>query len=48
MVLYLCVAACSGVVCGIPASELVRRLGPVIGRGLENENKKGEIEHEKK
>lgn len=39
LLLYLCVAATSGAVCGLPAAELVRRLGPVIGQGLRNENK---------
>lgn len=47
LVLYLCVAASSGAICGIPASELVRRLAPVIGRSLQEETIKGEIEHEK-
>ena len=46
LVLYLCIAATSGAICGLAASELVRRLGPVIGRGLRCENKQGEIEHE--
>lgn len=47
LVLYLCVAASSGAICGIPASELVRRLAPVIGRSLQEETIKEEIEHEK-
>lgn len=47
LVLYLCVATSSGAICGIPASELVRRLAPVIGRSLQEETIKEEIEHEK-
>lgn len=47
LLLYLCVAATSGAICGLPASELVRRLMPVIGRSLRDENKRGVIEHEK-
>lgn len=47
LMLYLCVAASSGAICGVPASELVRRLAPVIGRSLQEETRRGEIEHEK-
>ena len=34
LLLYLCVAATSGVICGLLAAKLVRRLTPVIGAEL--------------
>ena len=46
LVLYLCVSATSGVICGLLASELVRRLMPVVGGAFRANNKEEKIIHE--
>ncbi len=48
LLLYVCVAATSGAICGVLGSHLSQRLMPVIGTKLKQENRKNlEVSHEK-
>lgn len=46
LLLYVCVAATSGALCGLLGAQIVRRLKPVLGIQMLAGNEKGRVSHE--